>query len=916
MVKGSTTSRRNFLAATGAALLFPVAKSLAGVLLIDNKPLLLNGSPILTNSGATLPTFSVANISSSATTASYQTFGHIFPKGAIQPNTQTSVLNTSTQVIQQSQFDALALWPDGSVRLAAVTFLAPSLSSGAKSSYSLKAVSTGSYTPITNSDFLAAITGLTAAFSFTLPVTYSTTVDIKSAFTSSFGGTPDIRYQGPQAMQARVDIPVTVTGLADQSLHLIVDATVYADGNVLVDIQFCNDYAISVSAYVSQSSSPALPPLDPLAYSVTITLNGNATTDTVGWGKYGDEYSTGYNFGGITSLPQFQTQNWRATVSTYSFKPYGTWDSDVQIIQDPSYLVASGNVQPYDLTYASQLSQLSSYATQITAQGFGDPFAKVAASSYAAVTGYIDDGSGAGTTPGTVLTVTAVLSGTITATQNPCMVWDARPSPLYQASYVNANGTGTGGVGTYTLNNSALAGSAASPITLFAVKAVPNSTSGGIAIQGNTGDNPGIGPLVEPSVVWLMSQDYRAMRVALAQADYGATVPWNMRDTNGSFLSTANYPYLVPLPNNGYGIQQQKYVVPVSGGEYSGFPVATFVSTSTSHMPSYHYFPYIMTAKRCYLDNLYGAAAWAIAFNPISGRNVGSTWTSGVGFPVNNSPTSGVSATNNLLLSAFATECRRSAWAFREVLYAATIGHTSDADQQYLLTAVNDNLSWITDQISANDALMGAGSPLQGFWPDNYNDVYAFPPQNPSTAQYVGVALWQQDFLSGTIAMGALFGYSAALTVAQFQRNWIVNRIYASGTNPYDSSCLYHFPLGAYSNPLPPTSTQFNDVASSVTAPVWFSAWSDTESTLLSYNYTNGTPPNVTWAQSGGYYANVFRAVCGALSSVFPNDSGLRNAFDWITSSGAPGVNATSTDGNSWINAGVRWNIVPTNISA
>ena len=75
----------------------------------------------------------------------------------------------------------------------------------------------------------------------------------------------------------------------------------------------------------------------------------------------------------------------------------------------------------------------------------------------ATVSGYIDNGAGSA---GTTLTVTGVTSGTLSVGQQ------VYGTGVSQLTRITALGTGTGGVGTYTVSVSQLAGSSGTPLTL------------------------------------------------------------------------------------------------------------------------------------------------------------------------------------------------------------------------------------------------------------------------------------------------------------------------------------------------------------------------------------------------------------------------------------------------------------------
>jgi hypothetical protein len=96
------------------------------------------------------------------------------------------------------------------------------------------------------------------------------------------------------------------------------------------------------------------------------------------------------------------------------------------------------------------INRIESYTADGTATAQGLPFA----GSTVAFTGFIDDGLGSGTydgTAGTVLTITAIASGTVFSGGTPILDTLGLAA---SGTKIIAKGTGTGGAGTYTVNNS------------------------------------------------------------------------------------------------------------------------------------------------------------------------------------------------------------------------------------------------------------------------------------------------------------------------------------------------------------------------------------------------------------------------------------------------------------------------------
>ena len=223
--------------------------------------------------------------------ARYVTFGQAFKRGDVPAGASLVAKIGGTTV--PVQVDVKTAYPDGSVRFAAVTILAP----GSGDTDAILALGGSSGAPLSLPVALA---------SHNLTVTLSggtaATIDATQALTSAIAA-GQARYwlNGPLAAQARVDVPVV------GALHVIFDLTVYADGTVTTDATFANDYAMgSVGGTRS--------------YTATIRRNGQAV------------YTS-------PALTHYQYQQWRWTDGSGA----------VNVQRDVPYLLATGVLPNYDL---------------------------------------------------------------------------------------------------------------------------------------------------------------------------------------------------------------------------------------------------------------------------------------------------------------------------------------------------------------------------------------------------------------------------------------------------------------------------------------------------------------------------------------------------------------------------------------
>ena len=171
--------------------------------------------------------FAVQNAGPQATAARYITFGQVFLDGAVQPQ-ESVVAQEPGGVAVPVQIDPLALWPDGSVRFAAVSLEVPALKPAMKVDYILASSGSKDGAPLSLS---AAPFTLTITLNFSGSLQSTKTIDLHAALLQALTSNPSLWLSGPLAVQARVDVPVTNT------LHLTADITEYKGGQITADIQ-------------------------------------------------------------------------------------------------------------------------------------------------------------------------------------------------------------------------------------------------------------------------------------------------------------------------------------------------------------------------------------------------------------------------------------------------------------------------------------------------------------------------------------------------------------------------------------------------------------------------------------------------------------------------------------------------------
>ncbi|HEY8099529.1 MAG TPA: hypothetical protein VIF82_02155 [Burkholderiaceae bacterium] len=281
------------------------------------------------------------------------TFGQIFKSGQVQPTDTLVAHMTGIGTPAQVQLDTLATWPDGSVKLGAITLTTPIMCATSTLPVLLSKIAGSGTTPV---DLANAPINLSVSMTFTSgQYTGTQTVDLGAALRTALAGSPDYWLRGPLATQARVDVP-----LSGGALHLTADVTYYADGSATADVQFNNDLTTILPQSGSNNPQAALPALQ---YDATVTFQGTPT-----------------NY----SINQVQYSDWHVVLNSAGAPVLNVSSSSppaINVQQDLAYLEHSGAILPYDRTtgVANQPTQYGnafySIATVTAVAGFGTPYA-------------------------------------------------------------------------------------------------------------------------------------------------------------------------------------------------------------------------------------------------------------------------------------------------------------------------------------------------------------------------------------------------------------------------------------------------------------------------------------------------------------------------------------------------------------
>ncbi len=170
------------------------------------------------------------------------TFGQEFAAGQVAAGSKlVAIVNGATIPVQ---LDVKTTNPDGSVAMAVLTMQQPALAAASSTNVMLRSATAPSAPPV---DLTRLATGgysvvVDLALHNASGGTTAVHIDVGQALAAALR-TSAVSYwlQGPQATEARIDIPVS------GSLHLTADITAYADGTTSTDLQFNNDLAMTAN---------------------------------------------------------------------------------------------------------------------------------------------------------------------------------------------------------------------------------------------------------------------------------------------------------------------------------------------------------------------------------------------------------------------------------------------------------------------------------------------------------------------------------------------------------------------------------------------------------------------------------------------------------------------------------------------
>ncbi len=267
------------------------------------------------------------NNQSSVLAAREITFGQEFAAGQVLPGTQLVADINGTLI--PVQMDIKTTNSDGSVAMAVLTMQQPALAANSSVDVLLQS-GTHSAGPAVS---LSALTS--GGYNFTVGLTLHNADGTTTPFNINVGqalgaalkaGTASYWLQGPQATEARIDVPIS------GSLHITFDITAYADGTTSTDVEFNNDLTMTASGGA-------------VTYDATISQNGAVVFSQA-------------------NITQYQYQTWDQQI-------WSNGAPQVNVQHDVQALEKTGDIQNYDLTTGVAASVVNHEATAMTGAGFG-----------------------------------------------------------------------------------------------------------------------------------------------------------------------------------------------------------------------------------------------------------------------------------------------------------------------------------------------------------------------------------------------------------------------------------------------------------------------------------------------------------------------------------------------------------------
>ncbi len=271
------------------------------------------------------------NLGKTATPVLPLTFGEVFKRGAVMPDAQ---LLFDIGKLIPLQMDPKTYHRDGSVAMATITVMAPSLPARTATGAMLVHAHARTASPAAPVDLSTALRHyrLVVDLGFQNPDGSTSRVEVNGVAALQAAlrkGTASYWRRGPLATEALVNVPVR------GSFRLVFDITAFANGAFSSDVRFNNDIAMQ-------------PVGGTVIYSESIVQDGKTVSRH-------------------TRITQYQYQDWHTVVGTVPSS------AQVNIQHDIAYLEQTGAIPYYDLHLGVAASILRQEAAMMASPGWEAP---------------------------------------------------------------------------------------------------------------------------------------------------------------------------------------------------------------------------------------------------------------------------------------------------------------------------------------------------------------------------------------------------------------------------------------------------------------------------------------------------------------------------------------------------------------
>ncbi len=258
----------------------------------------------------------------------------------------------------------------------------------------------------------------------------------------------------------------------------------------------------------------------------------------------------------------------------------------------------------------------------------------------------------------------------------------------------------------------------------------------------STGGRPDIGLNPSWAVSYLLTQDARAKKATLGQADLAGSWSIHYRDKNKDLpLSVADYPYASLLGNPGDMINPK-----TNKSEAPAACTGDCTMTSeadVSHHPNLAYIPYLVTGDHYYFEELLFWSSY-VTFN---------------GNPYYRLFEKGLIRSEQL---------RGQGWALRTMGDAAYITPDNHPMKVLLNQIVNNNLDWYNENYTNSATANKLGVIVTGY--------------SVSYENGRGIAPWMDDFFTQSIGHLAELGFTKAQPLLLWKAKFSINRMTDPGS--------------------------------------------------------------------------------------------------------------------------------------